>query len=138
MEQEIKNTIAASGVEKTEKSLKDLGEAFGAIESTHTLSTALAEGDYGTAADELEKLDFEKMSVRDRQALADRLKAAAEILRSRKDEQTAQLTEQLADELQSGKCASCKNTACKMAGKLRKHLTNKETEKQLNCQLARL
>ena len=138
MEQEIKNTIAACGVEKTEKSLKDLGEAFGAIESTRTLSTALAEGDYGTAADELEKLDFEKMSVRDRQALADRLKAAAEILRSRKDEQTAQLTEQLADELQSGKCASCKDAACKMAGKLRKHLTNKETEKQLNCQLARL
>lgn len=78
------------------------------------------------------------MSVRDRQALANKLKAAAETIRSRQDDQAAQLTEQLAEELQSGKCASCKNTSCKLAGKLRGHKSNKEKTKQLSCQMARL
>lgn len=138
MENEIKNAIAALGVDRVEKSLKELGTAFSTLNSTRALATALAEQDYERAANELEKLEFEKMSVRDRQALADKLKKVAEILRSRKDDQTAQLTEQLAEELQSGKCASCKNTACKIAGNLRKHLRAKEASKQLNCQLARL
>lgn len=78
------------------------------------------------------------MSVRDRQALANKLKAAAETIRSRKNEQAAQLIEQLAEELQSGKCASCQNTSCKLAGKLRGHKSNKEKVKQLKCQMARL
>ena len=138
MENEIKAVVTNSGVERTDKSLKELGDAFGSIESGRSVANALTEGDYDKAADELEKLDFEKMSLRDRQALADKLKAAAEVIRSRKDEQTAQLTEQLADELQSGKCASCKNTACKMAGSLRKQKCKQDVVKQLNCQLARL
>ncbi|MBQ9875185.1 MAG: hypothetical protein IJM30_12065 [Thermoguttaceae bacterium] len=138
MEEEVKSAIAASGVELSDKSIKDLGGAFSSIESTRAIATALDEGDYDSAADELEKLDFEKMSARDRQALADKLKAAAATLRARKDEQTAQLTEQLADELQSGKCASCKNTACKLAGKLREARRAQDATKQLNCQLARL
>ncbi len=138
MEQEIQNAIAASGIEATDAALKELGNALSGIEQTQNIARAFAEGDYETAADELEKLDFEKMSARDRQALAEKLRAAAAIIRSRKDEQTAQLTEQLADELQAGKCASCKNTACKLADKARAQKKNKESAKQLDCQMARL
>ncbi len=138
MEREIQKTVDSYDVEGTERALKSLGEAFGEIDETSKVGEALVEGDYEKAADELEKLDFKKMSVRDRQALANKLKAAAETIRSRKDEQAAQLTEQLAEELQSGKCASCQNTSCKLAGKLRAHKSNKDKAKQLNCQLARL
>ena len=138
MEQEIQKAIAASGIEATDAALKELGAAMAGIETTRNIAQAFANGDYDVAADELEKLDFEKMSARDRQALAEKLKAAAEIIRSRKDEQTAQLTEQLAEELQAGKCSSCKNTACKLAGKARAQKKNKETAKQLDCQMARL
>ena len=138
MEQEIQKAIAASGIETTDAALKELGAAMTGIETTRNIAQAFANGDYDLAADELEKLDFEKMSARDRQALAEKLKAAAEIIRSRKEEQTAQLTEQLAEELQAGQCASCKNTACKLAGKVRAQKKNKETAKQLDCQLARL
>ncbi len=138
MEREMQKTVDSYDVEGTDRALKSLGEAFGEIDETSKVGEALAEGDYEKAADELEKLDFKKMSVRDRQALANKLKAAAETIRSRKDEQAAQLTEQLAEELQSGKCASCQNTSCKLAGKLRAHKSNKDKAKQLNCQLARL
>lgn len=138
MEQEIQKAIAASGIEATDAALKELGNALSGIEQTQNIARAFAEGDYETAADELEKLDFEKMSARDRQALAEKLRAAAAIIRSRKDEQTAQLTEQLADELQAGKCSSCKNTACKLAGKARAQKKNKDSAKQLDCQMARL
>lgn len=138
MEREMQKTVDSYDVEGTERALKSLGEAFGEIDETTKVGEALAEGDYEKAAAELEKLDFKKMSVRDRQALANKLKAAAETIRSRKDEQAAQLTEQLAEELQSGKCASCQNTSCKLAGKLRAHKSNKDKAKQLNCQLARL
>lgn len=138
MEEAMKKTIDSYDVEGAERAFKSLGEAFGEIDETTKVGEALAEGDFEKAADELEKLDFKKMSVRDRQALANKLKAAAETIRSRQDEQAAQLTEQLAEELQSGKCASCKNTSCKLAGKLRGHKSNKEKTKQLSCQMARL
>jgi len=138
MEEALKKTIDSYDVEGAERAFKSLGEAFGEIDETTKVGEALAEGDFEKAADELEKLDFKKMSVRDRQALANKLKAAAETIRSRQDEQAAQLTEQLAEELQSGKCASCKNTSCKLAGKLRGHKSNKEKTKQLSCQMARL
>ena len=138
MEQEIQNAIAASGIEATDSTLKELGNALSGIDQTQNIARAFAEGGYETAADNLEKLDFEKMSARDRQTLAEKLRAAAAIIRSRKDEQTAQLTEQLADELQAGKCASCKNTACKLADKARAQKKNKESAKQLDCQMARL
>ena len=138
MEEALKKTIDSYDVEGAERAFKSLGEAFGEIDETTKVGEALAEGDFEKAADELEKLDFKKMSVRDRQALANKLKAAAETIRSRQDEQAAQLTEQLAEELQSGKCASCKNTSCKLAGKLRAHKSNKEKTKQLSCQMARL
>lgn len=138
MEEALKKTIDSYDVEGAERAFKSLGEAFGEIDETTKVGDALAEGDFEKAADELEKLDFKKMSVRDRQALANKLKAAAETIRSRQDEQAAQLTEQLAEELQSGKCASCKNTSCKLAGKLRGHKSNKEKTKQLSCQMARL
>lgn len=138
MEEAIKKTIDSYDVEGTERALKSLSEAFGEIDETSKVGEALAEGDYEKAAEELEKLDFKKMSVRDRQALANKLKAAAETIRSRKNEQAAQLIEQLAEELQSGKCASCQNTSCKLAGKLRGHKSNKEKVKQLKCQMARL
>ncbi|MBQ8363094.1 MAG: hypothetical protein IJX36_04085, partial [Thermoguttaceae bacterium] len=138
MEEALKKTIDSYDVEGAERAFKSLGEAFGEIDETTKVGEALAEGDFEKAADELEKLDFKKMSVRDRQALANKVKAAAETIRSRHDEQAAQLTEQLAEELQSGKCASCKNTSCKLAGKLRGHKSNKEKTKQLSCQMARL
>lgn len=138
LEQKMQATIDSLGIEATDAGLKALGDALYASEMTRAIANAFAEGDYDKAADELEKLDFEKMTARDRQALAEKLRSAAEIMRSRKDEQTAKLTEQLADELQSGKCASCKNTACKLANKARTQKANKQTAKQLDCQMARL
>lgn len=138
MQAEVRKTIEATGVEATDAALKEVGDAMSGFSATSSISQALADGDYDLAADELEKLDFEKMNARDRQALAEKLRAAAEIIRSRKDEQTAALTEQLADELQAGKCASCHNTACKLAGRVRQQKKNKENVKQLDCQMARL
>ncbi|MBP3558262.1 MAG: hypothetical protein J6K20_11270 [Thermoguttaceae bacterium] len=63
--------------------LSPWAEAFGEIDETTKVGAALAEGDLEKATDELKKLDFKKMSVRDRQAFANKLKATAETIRSR-------------------------------------------------------
>ena len=66
MEEALKKTLDSYDVEGAERAFKSLGEAFGEIDETTKVGAALAEGDLEKATDKLKKLDFKKMSVRDR------------------------------------------------------------------------
>lgn len=138
MERQIQETIEAFQIEATDRSFQDIAGALAQTSATRGAAEALLAEDYDKAAEELEKIDFDKIDAQERQKLAQRLENAAKTIRSRKQEQLAQLTEQLADELQNSKCASCKNTACQFAGKCKSQKSNKQMAKKLNCQLARL
>lgn len=138
MERQIKEAADAFQIKASDLSFRDIAGALVQCEATQAAAEALLEGDYDKAANELENIDFDKISAQERQKLAQKLKNAAKTIRSRKQEQLAQLTEQLAEELQSSKCSSCKNTACKFAGKCRTQKSNKTMAEKLNCQLARL
>lgn len=138
MEQEIQKAVDSFHIEAADQSLKEIGSALLNDQTTQKAATAILEDDYETAAAELEKIDFDSMKRQEREMLAQKLKKAAETIRQRKQNQLAQLADQLANELQEAKCASCKNTACKLAGKCNAQKSNKELAQKLNCQLARL
>ncbi len=138
MEQEIQNVVDSFNMEATDQSFKDIGHALLNCQSTQKAAEALLEEDYETASSELEKIDFDAIKRQDREMLVQKLKNAAETIRQRKQNQLAQLTDQLAEELQEKKCASCKNTSCKLAGKCNSQKSNKELAQKLNCQLTRL
>lgn len=138
MERRIKETVEAFQIEAADRSFQEIAGALSQCEVTRTAADALLSEDYDKAANELEKIDFDKIDARERQKLAQRLENVAKTIRSRRQEQLAQLTEQLSEELLNSKCASCKNTACKLAGKCKGQKLNKSTAQKLNCQLARL
>lgn len=138
MEREIQETVEAFQIEATNRSFQDVAEALAPTELTRGAADALLANDYEKAARELENIDFDKISARERLNLAKRLENAAKTIRSRRQEQLAQLTQQLADELQNAHCASCKNTSCQFAGKCRAQKSNQAMAKKLHCQLARL
>lgn len=138
MEKSIKETIEEFQLEAVDASLRDLAKALENSEATSPAAKAISEGNLEKGADELEKIDFEKMGIRDRNIVSGELQKASSAMERRKQEQLAKLTQKLAEEIKQGNCEGCKNTACQFAGMCRKQCMRKGVCNQLDCQLAKL
>jgi hypothetical protein len=138
LENAISQSVEEFNIEAMDASLRDLASALENAAATRNASKAIKDGDYVRAAEELEQVDLETMSQREKNAVGNELYKASDAMERRKQEQLAKLTRKLAEEIKQGDCAGCKNTACQFAGICRKQCSRKGMCDKLNCQLAKL
>lgn len=139
---EMQQTLAAAmqemNVELVDAQLQQLSAALDASTQTEAASLALAAQDYEKAATELEKIDADSMSRKEKKAVEENLAKLAEELGSGKQGELSEAISEMSEGMKSDSNSKSKSGAKKLAGVCRKQSTRKSIKECLACQLNRL
>jgi hypothetical protein len=139
---EIQQTMAEAAQkfnpEKTDAELKEMAAALEPAESMKPIADALKDGKYDKAAEQLEKMDPNSMSRKEKDAVAANLKKFSEKLGEGKQGQLSESAKEMQEGLEKENESQCKSGACKAAGVCKSQALKKSISNCLNCQLNRL
>ena len=138
MQAAIAEKLAQYNLEAVDAKLQDLAEALAPAAAMQAASAAIQEGQYGKAADELEKMDPSKISRKEAKTVAGKLKKVAEGMKDASQGELSEATGELCEGLESEDESQCKDGACKLAKLCEKQGLRKGIGKCLGSQLANL
>ncbi len=138
MQQSITSTMATFNLEQVDSAMQSLAESVESAEALRPLAADLRNQDYEDAAEELEKFDSEKLSNKEKQAVAASLKKLSQNLAKAKQGELSESTGELSEGLEKKNQSQCNGAACKLAGLCKKQSLRKSVCNCLGNQLNRL
>ncbi|MBI3461562.1 MAG: hypothetical protein HY000_00665 [Planctomycetes bacterium] len=138
MEAAVSQVQSEFNLEAMDAGLQELGEALAPAAAMKSASSALSQGKYGDAAEQLEQFDASQLSNNEARTLSDNLKKLAKKMKDRGQGQFSEAAGELSEGLDSENQSQCKDGACKLAGLCKKQGLRKAVGQCLACQLALL
>jgi hypothetical protein len=138
MQAAVAEAQAQFNLEAVDASLKQLGQAISPAAALMGAASALQEGKYSEAAEQLEQLDASKLSRKEARTVSNELKKVAKQMADGQQGQLSEATNELAEGLESENPSQCKGGACKLAGLCRSQGLKKSIGQCLACQFAAL
>lgn len=138
MQQLLNNAIENLDVAAMEAQLTELAAALEPAEAMQAASQAMKNGEYGQASAELEKIDPQNMSRREREAVQSNLAKLSKKLGNGKKGELSNAISEMAEGLENENSSQCKSGLCKAAGVCKSQGLKKSIRECLNCQLNRL
>ena len=138
MQQSITSTMATFNLEQVDSAMQSLAESVESADALQPLAADLKNQDYEDAAEKLEKFDSEKLSNKEKRAVAASLKKLSQNLAKAKQGELSESTGELSEGLEKKNQSQCNGAACKLAGLCKKQSLRKSICNCLGNQLGRL
>lgn len=138
MQQSLAAALEKFDLHKTDAQLQEFAAALEPAESMQAVAEALKAGEYDKAAEELEKVDAEKLGRKERDAVSANLKKFRKDLGEANEGQLSEGAKEMQEGLENENPSQCKNGQCKAAAVCKNQGLKKSISQCLNCQLNRL
>lgn len=138
MQSRVSEAQAEFNMDIVDAQLKNLGEAMQATREFKPTAETLKTGDYDTAANQLEEMDFDQLTDQEQQALAERLAAVAKNMDEAGLQKLADSAAEMAAGLRDKNSAKQASGAQNVADELREASVRQSTHASLSSQLSKL
>ncbi len=137
-QQELAKQLKELSITATDTQLKSLGEALETAEEFQPAAESLKQGNFDTAAQQLESVDAQKLSTREAKAAAEKL---AEVARAMKDagmQKLSDKTSEMSDAVRQQQSDAVRRSAEEIAKDVRQHAARREMAEMLQAQSMKL
>ncbi len=138
MEQSLSDARDAMQSQVTDAEMKEIAAALQPAAAMKAAAMAMESGDYEAAKNELDKVDPDQLTDKERRAVADNLKKFVSKLSPGREGRLSVAAKELQEGLEEKDSSKCKDGICKLATECKSQCNCKKIGECLSCQLNRL